>query len=176
MDFQTAFDSFARLLPGGLIIVAAIVAYKQLAAARRATAMTIAKAHYREFLEQCLFNSDVAFCGATPEALAAIRTDPESYKRYRWLVTQALFALQEMYLAYSDDSHWRSAVITLASAFKYSILSDAEIPQRMRNGWNPDFMRFLESELTAFIHPSVTAKPELFSSPELIAPIATPSA
>lgn len=153
VSWGDAADYFVRSLPGIGIIAAVLVARTQLKAARRATALTIAKSHYREFLYTCIRNADVAHMGATPEALATLKMNPEQYQRFRWLVTQGLFALQEIYFAYPDDKHWRRTVVVLASAFRAFILSDVEIPMRQREGWNAEFMAYLLRELKGFQHP-----------------------
>ena len=157
LSWEVAGDYFVRLLPGIGIIAAVFVARTQINAARRATMLTIAKSHYREFLYTCIRNADVAHMGATPDGLAALKANPEQYRRYRWLVTQAMFALQEIYFAYPDDKHWRRTIVILASAFRAFLLSEVDIPPRQREGWNTSFMAFILRELINFEHPILEA-------------------
>lgn len=161
MTLHEFLDYLIRLLPGGTIVAAIIVARSQLRAARRATAITIAKNYYRELITICLYNADVTYRGATPEGLAALKREPANYRRYRWLVTQALFALQEIYFAIPGDPYWRRTICVVSSSFKAFILSPDEIPERQRAGWHPEFMAFVMTSLKEFDHPVVTLRVQL---------------
>ena len=149
----TTLDLLIRLLPAGAIIVAILVARRQLAAARRATQLTIAKNHYRSFISLAVRHADIAYRGATEEALAQLKAEPEAYRRYRWLATQAMFALQELYFATGAEPHWRQSVRVLASNFRAFILSPVDWPPRQRAALHPEFMGFLERELQGFEAP-----------------------
>lgn len=155
-EWREAFDLFAKLLPGASIIAAILLARRQLQAARRATAVTIAKTHYREFITLAMINSDITVRGATPEALEELKNDPSKYRRYRWLATQALFALQEIYFAIPEDKYWRRTIVVIASNFRAFILSPIELPPRQREGWHTEFMDYVTTSLVNFTHPVVS--------------------
>lgn len=152
---RDAFEIFAKLLPGASLIAAIFLANRQLQSSRRATAITIAKNHYRKLLSICTDNADIVYRGATAAALADLKSDVARYKKYRWLVTQALFALQEIYFAIPDDEHWRKTIRIIGSNFRAFILSDEELPPRQKASWHPAFMEFLIHELERFEHPIV---------------------
>ncbi len=154
--WRDALDVLARLLPGASIIVAIILGRRQLKGAQRATAVTIAKAHFREFITLALWNSDVTARGATPESLLELRKDAAQYRRYRWLATQGLFALQEMYFAVPDSKEWRRMIVVISSNFRAFILSQEDLPTRQRQAWSPEFMDFLTTSLQEFVHPLIT--------------------
>ena len=72
-------DLATKLLPGIAILVAILVAKMQLNGARRATAITIAKTHYRKMLVLLLENTEILYRGTTPEGFAKLKTDTAAY-------------------------------------------------------------------------------------------------
>jgi hydroxymethylpyrimidine pyrophosphatase-like HAD family hydrolase len=139
------FDYAVRLLPGLAIVGGLVGARLQILENRRVAANTIAKNHYREFLELLLKNADIAYGGVNDESFSLLRKDPAKYRRYRMLFTNMVFAMQEMYFAMDieNNEHWKRTVINFITLFKCLIISDEEFPPSLRAGLHPAFVGFM---------------------------------
>jgi|EndMetStandDraft_8_1072994.scaffolds.fasta_scaffold12625_3 hypothetical protein len=120
------FDLLVRLLPGGVFIAVLIAARLQILAARRATATTIAKNHYRKMLALFLEHSEIVYRGATGEALTSLQEDPPSYRKYRMLFTNMAFAMQELYFSIDLEKqpHWERIIANFIALFRGFINSE----------------------------------------------------
>jgi hypothetical protein len=148
-------DWVTKLLPAIAILVAVLVARMQLRAARRATAITIAKTHYRKMLNQLLENTDVLYRGATPEGFAELKADKAAYLRYRMLSTNMSFACQEMFLAIDieKEKHWGNALRAFTSLFREFLISDADLNPFMWSTLHPRFVEFMRKTALEQSHP-----------------------
>jgi hypothetical protein len=133
------FDYAVRLLPGLAILGGLLGARLQVLENRRVAANTIAKNHYREFLELLLKNADIAYAGVNDESFSLLRKDPAKYRRYRMLFTNMVFAMQEIYLAMDmeKNQHWKQTVINFVALFRCLIISDETFPPSLRAGLDP---------------------------------------
>jgi hypothetical protein len=148
-------DWAAKLLPAIAIFVAVLVARMQLRAARRATAITIAKTHYRKFLNQMLENTDILYRGATPEGFAELKTDRTAYLRYRMLSTNMSFACQEMFLAIDieKEKHWGKALRAFVYLFREFLNSSEDLNPFMWSTLHPRFVEFVRKTALEQSHP-----------------------
>jgi len=139
------FDYAVRLLPGLAIVGGLVGARLQILENRRVAANTIAKNHYREFLELLLANADIAYAGVTDESFSLLRKDLPKYRRYRMLFTNMVFAMQEIYLAMDmeKNQHWKQTVINFVALFRCLIISDETFPPSLRAGLDPGFVAFM---------------------------------
>lgn len=148
-------DWAARFLPAIAIIAAVIIARMQLRAARRATAITIAKNHYRKMLSLIQANTDVVYRGTTPEGFARLKADTPAYLRYRMLSTIMSFACQEMYLAIDieKEPHWGNALRAFIYLFREFLNSDEDLNAFMWSTLHPKFVEFMRKTARERSHP-----------------------
>jgi len=139
------FDYAVRLLPGLAIVGGLVGARLQILENRRVAANTIAKNHYREFLELLLANADIAYAGVTDESFSLLRKDLPKYRRYRMLFTNMVFAMQEIYLAMDmeKNQHWKLTVMNFVTLFRCLIISDETFPPSLRAGLDSAFVSFM---------------------------------
>jgi hypothetical protein len=144
-----------RLLPAIAILAAILVARIQLRAARRATAITIAKTHFRKMLVLFLENTDILYRGTTPERFAELKTDTSAYLRYRMLSTNMTFACQEMFLAIDieKEKHWGNALKALISLFRGYLNSSEDLNPFMWSTLHPRFVEFMRKTASEQSHP-----------------------
>lgn len=158
MDWPLTIEMLSRLLPAGAIIAAVVVGRAQLRAGRRATALTIAKNHYRATLELYVNNSDIVYLGASEEGYQDLLENVELMRRYRWLATITLFSLQELYFVYvvgdSKDKNWAHVIYIVSSIFKHHFLSERSFPAYLRSAYDPAFMDYIYAGLSRNDHPS----------------------
>jgi hypothetical protein len=157
-------DWATKLLPAAAIIVAVLVARMQLRAARRATATTIAKTHYRKMLSLFQKNTDVLYRGTTPERFAKLKKETELYMRYRMLFTNMSFACQEMYFAIDTEKekHWGNALRAFVSLFREFINCNDDATPFLQSTLHPKFMEFMRATALEYRHPtaSLSASPQ----------------
>jgi hypothetical protein len=150
-------DWIAKLLPAAAIIVAVFVARMQLRAARRATAMTIAKNHYRKMLAIFQENTDILYSGTSAESLEALKKERDKYLRYRMLFTNMSFACQELFLVVDieKDKHWANTLRIFSALFGGFINSD-EFSPTMQATLHPKFLAFMKEAAGGLEHPAAT--------------------
>jgi hypothetical protein len=148
-------DWATKLLPAIAIIVVVLVARTQLRAARRATAITIAKTHFRKMLVLFLENTDILYGGTTPERFAELKADTSAYLRYRMLSTNMTFACQEMFLAIDieKEKHWGNALRALISLFREFLNSSEDLNPFMWSTLHPRFVEFMQKTALEQSHP-----------------------
>ena len=156
-SFMLTLDLIAKLLPAGAILSAVFVARAQMGAVRRASAVTIAKNHYREALELFIKNSDIIFLGTKEESYLQLTENVPLMRRYRWLANTALFALQELYNVFvvgdQKDPYWGRTIIIIASVFRCHLLSQEHFPDYIRSGYNPAFLKYVVDGVQSNVHP-----------------------
>ena len=154
INWADAFDVAVRLTPALSVVAAILLARRQLNAVRRATALTIAKNHYRECLQMLFHHADLASAGISAESLDVLRRDVRRYRRYRWLFTVMCFSFQEVYVALNDDTSFLNAIKFISKIFSPFILSDEHFTPAQQHTLRPDFLRFLkEAAATGPAHP-----------------------
>ena len=148
-------DWATKLLPAIAILVAVLVARMQFRAARRATAITIAKTHYRKMLNQMLENTDILYRGTTPEGFAKLKTDCAAYLRYRMLSTNMSFACQEMFLAVviEKEKHSGNALRAFVYLFREFLNSSEDLNPFMWSTLHPRFVEFMRKTALEQSHP-----------------------
>ncbi len=154
----TLIDILAKFLPVIAVLVAIIVAKAQLKAARRATAVTIAKNHYRQTMELFTKNSDILFLGVKQEPYERLVQNIDMMRRYRWLFSLTLFSLQELYDVFvaedQKEKHWARTIIIVASLFRCHLLSTENFPEYIRSAYKPEFLRYVLDGMKENEHPS----------------------
>jgi hypothetical protein len=149
-------DWLAKLLPAAAIIAAMFVARLQLRAARRATAITIAKNHYRKMLGIFQKNTDILYSGTSPEAFAALKKDREKYLRYRMLFTNMSFACQEIFFAIDTkkEAHWAYTLRAFITLFREFINSPEDVMPYIQATLHPKFLEFMMTTASEHKHPT----------------------
>ncbi len=160
----TLIDILAKFLPVIAILVAIVVARAQLKSARRATAVTIAKNHYRQTMELFTKNSDILFLGVKQQPYEMLVQNIDLMRRYRWLFSLSLFSLQELYDVFvaedqedqkdQKDKHWARTIIVVASLFRCHLLSSENFPEYIRSAYNPEFLRYVLDGMKENEHPT----------------------
>jgi hypothetical protein len=148
-------DWVTKLLPAIAIIVALLIARMQLRAARRATAITIAKTHYRKMLSLFQENTDILYQGTTPEGFAKLKAEPGPYLRYRMLSTNMSFACQEIFLVIDieEEEHWGNAIRAFIYLFREFINSSEDLNPFMWSTLHPRFVEFMRKTALEQRHP-----------------------
>jgi hypothetical protein len=151
-------DWIAKLLPAAAIIVAVFVARMQLRAARRATAISIAKNHYRKMLGIFQKNTDILYSGTTPEGFAALKKNRTHYLRYRMLFTNMSFACQEIFFAINieKEKHWASTLRAFISIFREFINSGEDFHPLIQSNLHPKYLEFMKATAREQRHPTVS--------------------
>lgn len=151
-------DILAKFFPALAIVAGLVGARVQIRGAQRATAMTIAKNHYRETLELFTKNSDVAFLGSKEESYRALVANVPLMRRFRWLFVTAMFALQELYNVFvvgdKKDPYWARTIIVIGSVFRCHLLSQENFPDYIRSGYNPAFLKYVVDGVQNNVHPA----------------------
>ena len=156
--FLIYIDIISKLFPVLAILAAIGVARVQMKAARRATAMTIAKNHYRESLELFIKNSDIIFLGTKDDSYRQLVANVPLMRRYRWLFVTAMFSLQELYNVFvigeQKDPYWARTIVVIGSLFRCHLMSKEHFPDYIRSGYNPGFLRFVLEGVQQNVHPA----------------------
>jgi len=157
---MTIIDAILRLLPALAIVGGIFIARMQIAAARRATAITIAKNHYRKILGLLLKHSDIVYRGATEEALALLQEDTPNYRKYRWLFTNMAFAMQELYFSIDlkKQPHWEKTIANFIALFRAFINSETTFSPAIRTTLDPAFLKYMLDVASKQEHPSAHTK------------------
>lgn len=154
-------DGLVKLLPAGAVLSGVFVARAQMGAVRRAAAVTIAKNHYRETHELFIKNSDIVFLGTKEESYLELAANVPLMRRYRWLFTTAMFALQELYCVFvigrEKDPYWARTIILIGSVFRCHLLSDEHFPEYIRSGYNPAFIKYMVDGVQSNVHPAASS-------------------
>lgn len=151
----------AKFLPALAIVGGLLGARVQIRAAQRATAVTIAKNHYRETLELFIKNSDVIFLGVKEDSYKQLVANAPLMRRYRWLFVTALFSLQELYNVFvvgeQKDAYWGRTIVIIGSVFRCHLMSKEQFPDYIRSGYNPDFLQYVLEAVQKSIHPAAAS-------------------
>jgi hypothetical protein len=165
-------DWTGKFLPALAIIVVVFVARMQLRAARRATAITIAKTHYRKMLILLFENTDILYRGTTPDGFAKLKADTPSYLRYGMLSTNMTFACQEMFPAIDieKEKHWGNALRAFIYLFREFVNSPEDLNPFMWSTLHPRFVEFMRKTALEQSHPvaQIISKAKVSGPTEMI--------
>ena len=169
LDLLNFFLDNLSIVASIIAVVAALFsARRQVMTARRATAITIAKNHYRETLALFLRHHDIVFLGVKESSYQELANNVKLFRRYRWLSSIALFSLQELHNVFvadpnGKDPYWERTIVIIASVFKYHYLNETHFPEYIKSGYNKAFMTFVTDNLIKNNHPSAALKISDFS-------------
>lgn len=150
-----AFDTIVKLSPAASIIAAIVAARFTFKNNRRLNAEIIAKNHYREMLNLFLSNTDIVYRGMNRASYDQLKTDVESFRKYRILASITFFAMQELYFAINSkkEPHYLHMVRVSASFFKHYVTSREDFPDFMRQQFDPQFVAFVVEAATTQENP-----------------------
>lgn len=148
----------STLVPLVTLCAGVFLAYKQLKQSSRDVKVSIAKNHYRDTLNLFLENSDVVYLGTNAVSYGNLVKDISAFRRYRWLFSITMFALQELYQVFvagpMKDKHWEKTILIIASVFKEHFNSETNFPDYIRNGYNKSFLEFVSAGIQKMEHPT----------------------
>ncbi len=149
------------------VATAIYLARRQQAALSRANAISIAKNHYKDWLSICIKNSDVIFYGSRKESYEKLVQDQELFRRYRWVFTSMMFALQEVYQTFSKPENysesWLNMVSVNSALCKFHVLSDQGLKGPTQAVYDPKFVKFVIESLEKTEHVSARSSVAVFS-------------
>jgi hypothetical protein len=155
-------QTFIPAAPALAIILSVLsalwIAQRQQRASARANAISIAKNHYKDWLKICVENSDVVFFGTKADSYATLTERPELFRRYRWVFTSGMFALQEVFQTFRQpemrSQYWLNMVSVNSALFRYHILSEQGLAGPTRQVYDPAFVEYVLEALGRTEHVS----------------------
>jgi hypothetical protein len=157
------------------VATAIYIARRQQAGLARANAINIAKNHYKDWLAICIKNSDVVFYGAKQESYEKLVSDPELFRRYRWVFTSMMFALQEVYQTFSKPENyseaWLNMVRVNSALCKFHVLSEQGLNGPTQAVYDPSFVKFVRESVAQVEHVSAKSTVAVFSDKSFIAKV-----
>ncbi|MGI2198599.1 hypothetical protein [Shewanella baltica] len=104
------------IITAAVAVIALFFAWYQVRAARKESRRATAYAAYDNYLKLCLDNQSFAM-GTESE----IKNDDKNYLKYKWFVTNMLFAFEQVLEVCKDDPTWEKTVTSQLRRHKWHL-------------------------------------------------------